>query len=258
MAIDEAILVAYRMGIAPATLRTYGWNSGCVSLGCFQKVHEVLNAEYLQHPDNLFVRRMTAGEAFIHGEDISYSAVCSLNDLYCPSSIKQSYQTLGAFLINMYQSLGLQVAYAYQRHDDNMAQAQSAFCLAMRRDFDILVGKRKIGGNAQRRMKDSILQHGSIPLSINYNNASFVFNENVSALKEVTISLREALGNDNDIDMFQLSAMIKRAFEKTFSVSLTQGVLSSYEERLALQLYREKYNHAEWNYRYTQKAALAE
>ena len=43
MATDEAILQAYKEGKAPATLRIYGWDPACISIGRFQKVDDVIN-----------------------------------------------------------------------------------------------------------------------------------------------------------------------------------------------------------------------
>ncbi len=41
---------------------------------------------------------------------------------------------------------------------------RTAFCFAGKETFDILIDGKKIGGNAQRRLKNVIFQHGSIPI----------------------------------------------------------------------------------------------
>ncbi|HMA54202.1 MAG TPA: lipoate--protein ligase family protein, partial [Acidobacteriota bacterium] len=41
---------------------------------------------------------------------------------------------------------------------------RTPFCFAGRESYDILIEGRKIGGNAQRRLRNAVFQHGSIPL----------------------------------------------------------------------------------------------
>jgi lipoate-protein ligase A len=62
MAVDEAILHAVADGDSPPTLRFYGWNPACLSLGRAQPIADVAEERILANGWDL-VRRPTGGRA---------------------------------------------------------------------------------------------------------------------------------------------------------------------------------------------------
>jgi lipoate-protein ligase A len=72
---------------------------------------------------------------------------------------------LTSFLLSFYGKLGLAPRYAVDcSPPGTRLGGRTPLCFAGRETYDILVEGRKIGGNAQRRLKNVIFQHGSIPL----------------------------------------------------------------------------------------------
>src|SRR6185369_16173948 len=165
MAIDEALLRSFDPESSLPVLRLYGWNPPALSLGRFQKAAEVLDLTRCRADDVTIIRRVTGGGLIYHADELTYSLVCAPGQIPPATSIKDSFRVLTGFLLAFYQALGLDAAYAVDAAPEGTRLGErTAFCFAGRESFDILVAGRKIGGNAQRRVKGVIFQHGSIPL----------------------------------------------------------------------------------------------
>lgn len=165
MAIDEALLSSFVAQSSEPVLRLYGWRPAALSLGRFQAAGEVLDLERCRHESVPFVRRVSGGGVIYHAEELTYSIVCSPEHISTSASVKDSFRTLTSFLLAFYHRLGLNPSYAVDAVPDcRVLGSRTAFCFAGKESFDILIDGRKIGGNAQRRKKGIIFQHGSIPL----------------------------------------------------------------------------------------------
>jgi lipoate-protein ligase A len=138
-----------------AIFRLYSWKENSFSIGRFQKIDE------LEKFGSDYAKRITGGGLLMHGFDISYSIIASA-DLFDKKSVKQSYEYLCSFLIHFYKDLGLDVEFAKDTKQE--LSSESLFCQKGFEPYDIVCQGKKIGGNAQRRSRDIIFQHGSIPL----------------------------------------------------------------------------------------------
>ena len=65
--------------------------------------------------------------------------------------------------------------YAKESPVSRVAGHRAAFCFSGNEEYDIMINGKKIGGNAQRRPGDAVLQHGSIPLSIDREQRGLLF-----------------------------------------------------------------------------------
>ena len=74
MAIDRAILALHANGQAPPTLRFYQWQPAAVSLGYFQKRHN-LDLDICRQYGIEVVRRPTGGKAVLHLGDLTYAII---------------------------------------------------------------------------------------------------------------------------------------------------------------------------------------
>ncbi|MCK4858983.1 MAG: lipoate--protein ligase family protein [Candidatus Omnitrophica bacterium] len=252
MAIDEATLQGYIAGVVPPTFRVYGWKPDAISLGYFQKVGEVLDIANCQQQGVSFVRRITGGEAIFHSNDVSYSIICSKEDLALPKSIKSSFRVLASFLINAYKALGAKAYFSCEDKNEVLQRKRSSFCFASRQDFDILIGGKKLGGNAQKRLKNIIFQHGSVPLTLDIKKIKGFIREDLSGIENRATALKDALGKN--ISFNEFSSAIIDSFRKTFSLKPIEAELSSFELKLIEGLRKEKYGCRKWN---LEKAEMA-
>lgn len=159
MAVDEAVAESVRAG-GPPVLRFYGWAPGCLSLGRFQNLADGLTEEARSGP---LVRRMTGGGGIWHDDELTYSLACAAADLP-DAGVKASFERLCGFLVDTWRSLGWDAGFAKDTGaDGGPLGAYTPACFAGREEYDILVGGRKLGGNAQRRDRGLVFQHGSVP-----------------------------------------------------------------------------------------------
>jgi len=112
---------------------------------------------------------MTGGGILFHGNDISYSLVIATSYVQ-GLSVKESFELIGTFLMEFYRALGLNPIYA---KDAQVNLSKSEYCQKGYEPYDILIGGKKIGGNAQRRTKEAIFQHGSISIDNSVNNMGY-------------------------------------------------------------------------------------
>ena len=84
------------------------------------------------------------------------------SDEFAELSVKQSYEKICQFLLEFYKQLGLNPSFV--KDLESIELKKDEFCQVGFEAYDIVVNGNKIGGNAQKRDKKLIFQHGSIPL----------------------------------------------------------------------------------------------
>ena len=248
MAADEAILSHYSSQKIP-TLRIYGWEKPFVSLGYHQNASEVLTSLGTIP----FVRRITGGSAILHDKEITYSLVCSLADLKLEGGVKESYRKLCAFLKDFYSQLGINAKFV-AKEVPNCVSQYGNLCFSSWQHYDFIVKGKKIGGNAQRRRKDIIFQHGSIPQDIDFDLISSVMNA-AEDVKGKATSLNDILGKETDFSKLQdlLASSFKTCFDTEFQIER----LSEGEQNTIEYLLKNKYKNETWNLR-NEKTCLAQ
>jgi len=183
MAIDEAILAAVNGGSQGATLRFYQWAEPTISLGYFQKHDEYLAQDAIVRTLPM-VRRQTGGGAILHDDELTYSLIVPLDE-DSSIDIEGLYRLVhDAFIFVLYQ-LGVQVDYR-GGEDRGNSQRGPFFCFSRLHRLDLVVGEEKLLGSAQRRMKNAVLQHGSLILDRHFEQQkSAALNEVVQIPAEV-------------------------------------------------------------------------
>lgn len=244
MAIDEALLHSFDPDHSLPVLRLYRWAPPALSLGRFQKARDVLDIERCTSDRVPVIRRITGGGIIYHNEELTYSIVCSPDQIPAASSVKDSFRVLTGFLMSCYRRIGLDPVYAVDTPGSGRLGERTSFCFAGRETFDVLVNGKKLGGNAQRRLKGIIFQHGSIPLQ-NCAHRGLAYLHDCSPLAgEGACSLSECgirLSSD------ELRHHLVAGFEETFKTFLRPEPLSPYESELATALESAKYTRDEWN-----------
>ncbi|MDD4201874.1 MAG: lipoate--protein ligase family protein [Candidatus Omnitrophica bacterium] len=242
MAIDEAILEAYKQGKAPASLRIYGFRPACISIGRFQKVDEVINIQSCEKDGIDFVRRISAGEAIFHDNEITYSLIGSKDDFNLPDNIKESYFILTNFIVRAYKNLGIDAGFFNIEKDESIKRN---LCFATQQGFDISVKGKKLGGNAQKRMKNIVFQQGSIPFYVEMEDLACYINEDIKQIGHNITSINEEL--KRLVDFNEMQSVLVDAFNKEFNVNGSIEELSTFEKELAKELKEGKYSDPEWN-----------
>jgi len=242
MALDEALLSCFDPGSSLPLLRFYGWSQPAFSLGRFQKPEEVLDLEGCSLAGIPVVRRVTGGGCIFHAEELTYSIVCTPGQISDIVGVKESFRRLCGFLLLAYRKIGLSPGFAIDSPNRPARLGErTPLCFAGTEEYDILVDGRKLGGNAQRRSRGRIFQHGSIPLRPVFSQARPFLR---CAVPEGATSLAEA---GFPLEPELLKEQLRTSFEENLGISLYRTVPDSEEQKKAGQLREAKYCSAAWN-----------
>lgn len=215
MAMDKVLFDNFSNTLVPI-FRIYTWQKS-FTFGMSSSISKIKDKKELLAYKNNYAKRMTGGGILFHGNDISYSLIIPTS--YMDSlSVKKSYEKICKFLLHFYKSLGLDAIYA--KDDNSIDKSKNEFCQLGFEDYDILINGQKMGGNAQRRTKNTIFQHGSIGI-FNLDDALHTGN----SLKGLGIELSYE----------EATQQLIQSFEKTFEVVLEDSILYD-EEKKKLQV----------------------
>ncbi|MFH1415174.1 MAG: lipoate--protein ligase family protein [Elusimicrobiota bacterium] len=175
MAVDQALFSTFIPGESLPVFRLYGWKPPAVSIGRFQRADSLLDLDECYSRGIQVVRRITGGGAIYHSDELTYSFVCPA-ELTGRTGVKESYRKLCSFLINAYRTFGIEAEYAADSDAViNPCSPKNPLCFAANEEYDITSNRLKIGGNAQKRTRNIIFQHGSIPLEFDLPVISSLF-----------------------------------------------------------------------------------
>lgn len=231
MAVDEALLACFEPGKSLPLLRLYGWAPPAFSCGRFQNPAAIIDLDRCRDDGVQVVKRITGGGVIYHAAELTYSLVCPTGFIPGRRSVKDVFFELTSFLIAFYQQLGLPAVHAVDHYPaEKRLGERTPLCFAGIEGCDILIRGRKIGGNAQRRLKDVIFQHGSIPLRQMAAEANQYLRQPDHGIVERTTSL-EDLGVT--VGAEQLAVLLIGSFAESFKVVFEPDVLTVAEQETA-------------------------
>ena len=252
MAIDEAIAEATVAGYALPTLRFYGWQSPCLSLGRNQPFVE---ADAMRCADRAcdIVRRPTGGRAILHSDELTYSVAGPANEPTLNGGVLEVYHRLSAGLLDGLRRLGIE---AQETPAENRAGADiSAACFDVPSAHEITVCGHKLVGSAQCRRGGWVLQHGSLPLRGDVARIvdCLAFSDEAKrealrdTLRQRAITVAEVLGREASFSA--AASALAEGFAAALCLTLIPGELSDWERARAAELRATKYASAAWTER---------
>jgi lipoate-protein ligase A len=264
MAVDEAVAAAVAAGEQPPTLRFYGWEPPAVSLGYHQQLDEGIDRAAVAERGYDIVRRPTGGRAILHADELTYSFCILQNQIKGGQSTMKSYREISRGIIAGLELLGAAVSMGADEdgpgpnfsgqdtYATEGADAAKPICFAKTARCDLQAAGRKVVGSAQVRRDGGILQHGSIPITIDLEDQVAVMPGSDGrmarqVLAGAAMSVSELLGRE--IAYEELRDAIVMGFAATFGVELAECDLSAAEADEARRLHDERYATDAWNER---------
>jgi lipoate-protein ligase A len=245
MALDEALLTCFDQARSQPVLRLYGWSPPAFSVGKFQQAGEVLDLERCSREGVAVVRRVTGGGCIFHGDELTYSIICSPEHIAGAAGVKESYRRLCGFLLLAYRKLGLSAAFAVDSAEkSDQLGRRTPLCFAGKEEYDITVGGRKLGGNAQRRTRGIIFQHGSIPLRNRLSRMTPFLRGDPPEPERWASSLSDLAP---DADEESLKGCLVASFEENLVITLRTCAPSQEEKEKTILLRERKYLSDAWN-----------
>ncbi len=160
MAIDEAISRAVQANLVPPTLRFFGWNPACLSLGQAQPGADV-DRDACRALGVEVVRRPTGGRD-LHIDELTCSVIAPDTESHVTGTIVDSYRRLSEGLLNGLKLMGVPTQQA-DRPDGHDRDA-GPVCFEVPSNYEIIFDGKKLIGSAQMRKAGVVLQHGTLPL----------------------------------------------------------------------------------------------
>lgn len=221
MAMDESLLKWHKNGDIPPTLRFYSWNSPSLSVGRFQKVESHIDFSAVHSYDCQFVRRLTGGSSVLHDDELTYSIVVAEDHPNIPTTVRDAYYILTKGIMEGYRKLGIQTSYAYPSREE-IKKKRSAVCFEQATYYEVVVDGKKLSGNAQTRKDGVLLQHGSIPMTINEEMLFDLFlfpSESVKERQRTAFS-NKAIAINDITNRKHTYEMLVEAFYEGFQIGL--------------------------------------
>ena len=207
-----------------AVLRFYKWKPYCISLGANQDFNTI-NKKKTYYNNIDLVERPTGGRAILHSQELTYSVVYPLDngfspkDLYCEINLALKKGMI--FFNSDLEKIELE---GEQPHFPGFYKNnKSDLCFAVAAKNELKFEGKKLVGSAQRKMNNSVLQHGSILCGDFHKNiVDFLYlndEETVQMREEIiniTTDLRSILNYEINYDL--LAEAIKAGFEEHFKI----------------------------------------
>lgn len=258
MAVDEAILLTVAEGAAPPTLRFFGWEPPCLSLGYAQSAAEV-DFDQLRRLGYGLVRRPTGGRAILHTDELTYSVIAPMDEPRVHGGVVESYQQLSAGLMRGLVQLGLSARADKTYAANDAAVPKGPVCFEVPSNYEITVGMgsepRKLLGSAQVRKHGIVLQHGTLPLTGDIGRIcdALVFASEAERqparerVRQRAATVAEVMGAA--VTWQEAAEALAAGFAEALNLELVEATLSWREQELAGRLRAEKYATEAWNCR---------
>lgn len=273
MALDEAFFLSCQKGPSLPTLRLYLWNPPGVSIGYFQSLEKTVDLSKCKENKIDVVRRITGGRAVLHENEITYSLCASVEEYpELGENINETYGKISFALLESLKELKIFGEWVKPNRERieidsassiNLLSASSPQvaelsyfskpCFMSNSRYEITVEGKKLIGSAQRREKNSFIQHGSIPLGkgkVDFGNllsGGESREEMKEKLKEKSTNLEKVL--KRKVKFEEVICALKRGFSNFFSVKMNEEELTQTEFEVAQMLKEKKYLTDEWNFK---------
>jgi lipoate-protein ligase A len=251
MALDECMINWLNEGKIGPTLRFYGWKEPSLSLGRFQKAERTIDFEAVKKHNCQYVRRLTGGSAVLHDNELTYSLVISEDDPGIPKTVQDAYYILSKGVLEGYRALGVNAEYAIPERE--LKKDRSAICFEKPAIYEMVADGKKLSGNAQTRLRGVLMQHGSIPMSMDVDMLFDLFrfpSEKSRARKREAfynkaVALDDIMKEEHTYEM--ATKAFKKGFEKGLGITLSPLELTKEDWEEVYDLARTKYETDAWN-----------
>lgn len=229
MAIDEAVSESVADGASP-TIRFWRWKPSAVSIGYFQGIEDEVDLDACKESNVDVVRRRTGGGAVYHDFDgeITYSVI-GPEEIF-PKGIRESYQLICGWVINGLSNIGIEAQFVPIN--------------------DIVVGQKKISGNAQTRRDGVLLQHGTILYDVDVAKMFSLLKISKEKISDKMIkAVQERVTRILDhkkVSIDEAYSALMKGF--TDGKEFEMGTLTEKENERSKYLASKKYSSREWNF----------
>ncbi|MBP8002123.1 MAG: lipoate--protein ligase family protein [Chloroflexi bacterium] len=162
LAWDEAIIEAVAAGDSPPTLRFYGFDPVCLTLG-YEQEWDGADFTTCEAEGWQVTRRASDSRAILHAEDLNYALYMPLTDARAQGDAAASARRINLGLQYGLINLGLDPSRMQPFYHDTGEPGFSS--IDGPSPYNIVAGQLTLLASAQWRQAHALLQHGSLPLT---------------------------------------------------------------------------------------------
>lgn len=215
-------------------LRFYGWTPYCISIGANQSFNEI-NSELTRQENIEIVKRPTGGRAILHAEELTYSVIMPNTNQISGKKLYEEISSAIVFGLNNYNPKlkDVQLENISPNFSHLLKEPSGSLCFASTAKSEIKYKGKKLVGSAQRKLGDTILQHGSILIGqyhkglVNFLN---IDEKEKSLLKtelnEKTTEISSII--DDKVNISELQESIIIGFEKVLNATILINELHTF------------------------------
>ena len=254
MALDEAILESVGKADSLPTLRFYGWNPACLSIGYAQSISDI-DFEAIQQRHYDIVRRPTGGKAIFHFDEFTYSVIAPHGEPRLAGDVLHSYRDIAQALLMGLHLLGIPAISLPEYSSGGAPHDPGPICFEVPSKYEITVNNRKIIGSAQARKKAGILQHGSLPLNGDGGEIVYVLQFEPGKSREDALEMLSKRATTASKELHrtvswnEAATAFEIAFSQALNIRLINAGATQQEENRAEILVLEKYDNENWTKR---------
>jgi len=217
MEVDSNLLSSAEANPLPQTVvRLYSWEKPTVSIGRHQAPEKAVNLSVCAELEVPVVARPTGGRAVLHDVELTYAVVSNDEARFPISGLQPSYLAIAKILAAGLGKLGIccELAPGVRETASSFRTEVKNPCFASASRHELLVRGRKVAGSAQRRLRRSFLQHGSIPLRLDCERMARILGSQPSLLQNSMTCIEEAVARP--VSLAELTEAMRSAFEEHF------------------------------------------
>ncbi|MBU4486777.1 MAG: lipoate--protein ligase family protein [Candidatus Delongbacteria bacterium] len=211
--------------------RVYRWEPYCISLGYHQDLNEI-NGDKCRELGYDIVRRETGGRAVFHSEELTYSMIIPKNSKLYSDSILEVYNKISQVLVTALKAAGVFHADLKKGKSPDFKELYkeklSSICFSSTSAYEVVIGDKKLVGSAQKRLKDSVLQHGSIIVGekhLELIDLLKIEDRLKDRYRDITKSKTATIG-----EVLELSD--HESFYSTLKIELKKALVSEFDEKI--------------------------
>ncbi len=222
-------------------LRIYAWEQASFSIGVSQKVNRAVNLDLVREEGHPLVRRVTGGKTVLHDDELTYAVISSEDIFHRKNDLLQSYRLIAGILVEMFLKVDIPAELSTQR---NATLARSNHpCFSFPTPNEIEIKGLKIVGSAQKRNTSALLQHGSIPFSMNYELYARATRMRADRIREHMTTVRDI---SPSVTREDLSRALVSAFQDFTGQPFEEYDIGSQDQQVIQDLVG-KYDSMDWN-----------
>jgi lipoyl(octanoyl) transferase len=222
--------------------RLYGWDNPTYSFGVSQKVTRAIDVDYVTANQLSYVRRVTGGKTVLHDDEITYAVISSEDIFYRDNDLYRSYMLISTVLVNAFHALGLD-AYLSKGSPSHLSRSSNP-CFSFPTPNELEIGGKKIVGSAQKRDNQALLQHGSIPVSMDYERYAGGTRSRPAIIQRSMTTLSEVSNKKKD----DLIEALIGSFQDFIRRPLEEFHFDQ-KDRQAIAEIEKKYSSHDWNHK---------